>query len=41
MALTRGMLDYERGAAPEEVPCGLKTNVWRFASDDDALDNFG
>jgi hypothetical protein len=35
------MHDYKLGKAPDEVPCGLKTNIWRFTSDDAPTDNCG
>lgn len=31
---TRAKYDYQLGRAPDEVPCGDKTNLWRFATED-------
>lgn len=38
---TRGQHDYTAGRAPEEVPCGEKTNMWQYVSDDAPDDNCG
>jgi len=38
---TRGEHDYTLGAAPEEVPCGDKVDVWQFVTADAPDDNCG
>jgi hypothetical protein len=38
---TRHAHDYELGRSPVESPCGDKTGMWQFVSDDAPDDNCG